>query len=117
MSHTTKRAKSAHPVKLAPSPLAEALERARQLPGADLQLAGLDVKYARAADAVALPVLAAFGVLAPGCDTVDFYAVLDEIATAAGPRNSEESGAYTPRVDAAFHLGIAIGMRLAGGAR
>jgi hypothetical protein len=117
MSQTTKRAKSARPAKLARevrSPLADALERAGKLPGAVNRPLPLDVKLAREVEAVALPVLA-FGVFAPNCDGIDFYAVLDDIAARAGqsPSNADD----TPRIDAAYYLGIAIGMRLAGGGR
>ena len=110
----TKPAKSARSTSSV-SLLAEALERARKLPGAGDRPSGLDVKFARAAEAVALPILAGFGALTPDCDDIDFYAVLDDIAARAGQSPSDADD--TPRIDAAYYLGIAIGMRLAGGVR
>jgi len=138
-----KRAESSRPSKLARevrSPLADVIEGAGKLPGAKHETSpGYDLQFLGAAEAVALPVLAGFGALTPTCKDLDFSALLEDIATKAGQRNEMDQARAALReadiergtqaatdaasdlcdvsVNAAYYLGLAIGMQLAGGGR
>lgn len=75
-----------------PSGFADAIERAGTLPGAEfITAAPEDLRYVRAADRLAVPLMAGHGVLLPGGREIDFPELLDDIAgsVGAGPNMDE----------------------------